>query len=165
LLRIAQIESGSRRANFQYLALAELFAELVEAYEPVAEERQQVLSCSIDCTLRVDGDRELLVQLFSNLIENALQHAPERGAVTIEALRDRDGVQVVVADDGPGIPPEDRQRVLQRFVRLETSRHRPGTGLGLSLVAAIATLHGVQLRLEDNRPGLRCVLHFPAAVS
>jgi signal transduction histidine kinase len=161
LLRIAQIESGSRQAGFKETSVAELLCELADAYEPVADQQGRELVCVIEGSpLVVFGDRELLAQLFANLVENALQHAPGSHTVTLSAIGDAQTTEVTVADNGPGIPFADRERVLQRFVRLDASRHSPGTGLGLSLVAAIATLHGAQLDLEDNRPGLRCVVRF-----
>jgi signal transduction histidine kinase len=163
LLRIAQIETGTRRSGFQPVALSTLLNGLVEAYQAVAEEKAQDLVADIAPELWVDGDRELLMQLFANLIENAISHSPATARLFINAASAPDDVMVIVADTGPGIPAAYRQKVLQRFYRLETSRTTPGSGLGLSLVNAIVALHDATLELQDNKPGLRCVLHFSAA--
>jgi signal transduction histidine kinase len=165
LLRIAQIETGTRRSGFQPVALSALLSGLVEAYQAVAEEKAQDLVADIAPELWVDGDRELLMQLFANLIENAISHSPATARLFINAASAPDDVMVIVADTGPGIPAAYRQKVLQRFYRLETSRTTPGSGLGLSLVNAIVALHEATLELQDNKPGLRCVLHFSAATS
>ncbi len=162
LLRIAQIESGTRRSAFQPVALSVLLDELIEAYQPVAEERAQQLQARIAADLWVVGDRELLTQLFANLIDNAVVHAPPDAALSVEATSSAQAVRVVIADTGPGIPAAHRQTVLQRFYRLDRSRTTPGSGLGLSLVSAVAGLHDATLELQDNAPGLRCILLFPA---
>jgi signal transduction histidine kinase len=162
LLRIAQIESGTRRAGFQPVALDALLNGLVEAYQPVTEEKAQDLRARIAPGLWVDGDRELITQLFANLIDNAIGHSPPGAQLSVAAETTPQGVRVMVGDTGPGIPEPYRQKVLQRFYRLEASRTTPGSGLGLSLVNAVATLHGATLALQDNEPGLRCVLCFPA---
>jgi signal transduction histidine kinase len=168
LLRVAQIEAGTRRAGFETVALSTLLDDLVEAYVPVAEERGQQLSGTIAPGLCVQGDRELLAQAVSNLIENAINHAPRGASLHVSSdFLDKIqtlGVRIAVSDDGPGIPAAYRTRVLQRFYRLESSRTTPGQGLGLSLVQAIADLHEAKLLLEDNEPGLRCVLQFPRVV-
>ena len=163
LLRVAQIESGMRRGGFASVDLSGLLAELIEAYQPVAEERAQTLTGTIEPNLHVQGDRELPAQLFANLIENAIRHAPVGATVAVEAaLRSGRSVIAAVRDNGPGIPLELRSKVLQRFYPLEESRTTPGSGLGLSLVAAITSLHEARLELVDNRPGLACMLSFPA---
>jgi signal transduction histidine kinase len=163
LLRIAQIEAGTRKAGFTQVDLSALLEELVEAYQPVADEKGQSLTPAIGAGLHVAGDRELLAQLFANLIENAVRHAPAGAALTVQAEAVERAVRAVVSDNGPGIPAGLREKVFQRFYRLETSRTTPGSGLGLSLAGAIASLHGSELSLEDNAPGLRCVLHLPKA--
>jgi signal transduction histidine kinase len=162
LLRIAQIESGTRRAGFQPVALDALLNGLVEAYQPVTEEKAQDLRARIAPGLWVNGDRELLTQLFANLIDNAIGHSPPGAQLLVTAETTSQGVRVIVGDTGPGIPEPYRQKVLQRFYRLEASRTTPGSGLGLSLVNAVALLHDATLALQDNEPGLRCVLCFPA---
>ncbi|HEY1413891.1 MAG TPA: ATP-binding protein [Rhodopila sp.] len=160
LLRIAQIEAGTRRSGFQPVALSVLLVGLVEAYQPVVEEHAQVLQSEIAADLWVDGDRELLTQLFANLIDNAIGHSPAGALLSVEAALSPQGILAVVSDTGPGIPAAYREKVLQRFYRLETSRTTAGSGLGLSLVSAVVGLHEATLALEDNEPGLRCVLHF-----
>jgi signal transduction histidine kinase len=164
LLRVAQIESGSRRAGFVVVALDTLLTDLIDAYLPVVEERSQRLSVAIASGLQVSGDRELLAQSVANLIENAINHAPPGANLHVIGEGGPDGTRIVVADDGPGIPEAERTKVLQRFYRLESSRTTPGQGLGLSLVQAIADLHEAKLTLEDNKPGLRCTLLFPPPV-
>jgi len=163
LLRIAQIEAGTRRAGFRPVALSALLQGLADAYQPVAEEKAQHLLARIAPGLFVDGDRELLTQLFANLVENAIRHSPAHARLHVAAASTPPGVTVIVADTGPGIPASYRQKVLQRLYRLETSRTTSGSGLGLSLVNAVATLHDATLDLQDNEPGLRCVVCFPSA--
>jgi signal transduction histidine kinase len=160
LLRIAQIEAGTRRAGFGPVRLDILFTDLVEAYQPVAEEKEQILRGRIEPALNLHGDKELLTLLFANLIENAIRHCPSGSLIEVGAERRGVGIAAWVADNGPGIPAAYHEKVLQRFYRLEASRTMPGNGLGLSAVVAIATLHGAPLVLEDNQPGLRCVLDF-----
>ena len=161
LLRIAQIEAGTRKAGFAAVALSELLDGLVETYQPLAEEQGQELRSRVSPGLAVHGDRELLTQLFVNLLDNAIGHTPRGARIDIAAAAEGGGVRVVVSDTGPGIPAEFRRKVLQRFFRLDASRSTPGSGLGLSLAAVVANLHGAALELEDNAPGLRCVVSFP----
>jgi signal transduction histidine kinase len=160
LLRIAQIESGTRKSGFSQVELGSLLDELVETYQPVTEERQQSLISRFDPDLVVRGDRELLAQLFANLIENAIRHCPSGTTIFVKATGTEHEVDAIVADDGPGVPESDRQKVLARFTRLDAGRSTPGSGLGLSLVTAIATLHDASFILQDNMPGLRCVLRL-----
>ncbi|AXC49473.1 sensor histidine kinase [Paracoccus suum] len=155
LLRIAQIEGGSPRARFAPVALGPLVATMAELFEPAAEESGHSLTLSLDRPATIRGDRTLLGQLVTNLLENALRHsAPCPVALSVE------GATVTVADRGPGIPETERQAVLRRLYRLDRSRSTPGSGLGLSLVDAIAKLHGGQLELADNKPGLRVSVQF-----
>jgi signal transduction histidine kinase len=163
LLRIAEIETGSRRAGFRDVDLSGLAADLAEGYAAVAEDRGQRLVASVAPGLRARGDAALLGQLLVNLIENAIRHTPPGSTVRVRAARREGAVEVAVADDGPGIPAADRERVFRRFVRLEASRSTPGSGLGLSLVLAVAELHGIAVRLGDNRPGLVVSLRLPPA--
>ncbi len=111
------------------------------------------------------AQRELLAQAVTNLLDNAVKHTPAGGRIVVRVVAEGGSVLLVVADSGPGIPAADRARVLERFVRLEESRSTPGSGLGLSLVAAVARLHGATLDLTDNAPGLRVELRFSAAVA
>jgi signal transduction histidine kinase len=140
-------------------------ADVVELYEPLAEERRVSLRLIPASAIAIEGNRSLIAQALANLVDNAIKYTPEGGKVTIRIASGADGVDLSVADSGPGIPAEDRVRVVERFVRLEASRNSPGTGLGLSLVAAVAHFHNAQLVLEDNVPtGLKAILHFPRAV-
>ncbi len=143
---------------------------MAELYEPVAEERGLALRCETSEPIRVHADRQLLGQAIANLIDNAIKYgAPEAGKagngaepeVAVSARARGAMAEIAVSDRGPGVPAAERERVLDRFVRLEASRSEPGSGLGLSLVAAVARLHGGSLRLEDNDPGLRVVLAVP----
>jgi signal transduction histidine kinase len=167
LLMIARAEAGNAREGMGEFDVAEVARDVAELYEPVAEEAGVSLTVEVPDQLRLFGSRELVGQAIANLVDNALKYAPvgNDGAappsVTVRAMRRDDMVDLVVADTGPGIPEADRARVLERFVRLENSRSRPGFGLGLSLAAAVARLHGGALRLEDNRPGLRAVVSLP----
>jgi len=133
LLRIAQIEGGSRRGTFKETDLSELVLALVETYQPVAEEKEQRLESAVAEDLRVRGDRELLVQMLANLIENAIRHSPERATIRVAARCANGRPEIVVADDGPGIPAIFRDRVFQRFFRLEDSRTTPRPGLVVTL--------------------------------
>jgi signal transduction histidine kinase len=161
LLMIARLEAGSARAELSDFDAAEAVRDVAELYEALAEEAGLPLAVSIEESLPVHGSRELLGQAVANLLDNALKYGGS-GPVTVAAARRDGAVAIAVADRGPGIAEADRGRALERFVRLETARSRPGFGLGLSLAAAVARLHGGTLRLEDNEPGLRAVLEVPA---
>jgi signal transduction histidine kinase len=170
LLMIARAEGGRVAENMARFDAAEIARSVVELYEPLAEEAGVSLSVEAPGSLEAHGNRELAGQALANLVDNALKYA--RGdestasgavaAVQVLARANGDGTaEVTVADHGPGIPEADRERVLERFVRLEGSRTRPGFGLGLSLANAVMRLHGGSLKLEDNHPGLRATLSFP----
>ena len=162
LLRIARIETRQRQEAFAEVDMATLLHDVVELYEPLAEEKEQSLTLQMDDAVHLRGDRDLLFQALANLLDNAIKYTPAQGTIQI-SLQQRDGHgRLIVADNGPGIPAAERQQVLQRFYRLEKSRTSPGSGLGLSLVAAVAKIHGITLKLEDNHPGLRVVCEFPA---
>ncbi|MFO1157031.1 MAG: HAMP domain-containing sensor histidine kinase [Rhodospirillales bacterium] len=163
LLKIAAAEAGMAAAELKPLDLAALARDAAELYEPVAEEKGVRLSVAADDAPMIAAQRELLAQAVANLLDNAVKHTPCGGRIDVQVAADGAHVLLAVADSGPGIPPEDRERVLERFVRLEESRSTPGSGLGLSLVAAVARLHGAVLSLDDNAPGLRIELRFPAA--
>lgn len=162
LLRIAQIEAHASASGLERLDLSQTLSDMTETYQTVAEEQGQLLTSQIATGLWIAGDRELLLQLFSNLIENAIRHCPKSSLIRLSARCEPQGIEVSVADNGPGIPVELRDKVFQRFYRLERSRTTEGTGLGLSLVAAIVRLHGASVELADNNPGLRVQLRFPA---
>jgi len=154
LLRIAQIEGGSRRRTFTQVDISDTMRSLAEIYQPVAEEKAQVLQCDLPDGLTMAGDRELLVQMLVNLIENAIRHSPPGATIVLEARRDGDRLWMAVRDNGPGVPTVFHDRIFQRFFRLEESRTTAGNGLGLSLVSAVAALHGLEITLGDNKPGL-----------
>lgn len=164
LLRIAQLESGARRERFTDVALDSVFSVLVEAYAYVAQENGQTLTLSFDEgeAAVVRGDHDLLTQLFANLIENAIRHA--KGGKTIGMfVRRQNGLVIArIVDDGPGIPKDETEKVFQRLYRLEKSRSTEGTGLGLSMVKAIADLHGATVALSNANPGLAVTVTFPA---
>jgi len=165
LLRISQVEAGSQRSAFRPVDLTEVIETVCQAYGPDLEEGGRTLACDVVGGIAVDGDRELLVQLFANLVENALGHTP-RGTTVRIRLRGAGstgmGPVAEVSDDGPGVPEAELEKVFRRFYRLERSRTTPGNGLGLSTVAAIAKLHGADIRLADAAPGLRVTVAFPS---
>ena len=160
LLRIAQAQGGAAAAEIASLDLSQLAAEVVELYEPVAAEHQIDLRIDHCGAVVVRGSRQLLAHALANLIDNAIKFTPAGGRVDVRVSRDHTGLQLVVADSGPGIPPTDRERALERCVRLAGSEQTPGSGLGLSLVAAVARMHHASLELGDNQPGLRVTLRF-----
>jgi signal transduction histidine kinase len=162
LLRIAEIEAGHRRAAFAPVDLAALAADIAELYQPLAEQRGLTLETAL-APAACAGDRMLLAQVVANLLDNAIKYTPAGGRILIETRRLGSEAEVAVADDGPGIPPEEREKVTRRFYRLEASRTSPGSGLGLSLVVSVAKLHGGRLDLADNAPGLRARLLLPEA--
>lgn len=157
LLSIAQIEGGSPRARFKPVGLAAIATTMAEVYEPAAEESGHSLRVEIAHPAEVLGDRAMLGQVIANLIENALNHTPSGSEVALTV----DGSRLIVADNGAGIPAEERGNVLRRLYRLDRSRNTPGHGLGLSLVDAIVKLHGGTLELQDNTPGLQVVVQLP----
>ena len=164
ILRIAQIESGARRARFQSVPLSDIVRRLRDAFEAVVEDNGQSIRFNnddISAGQLVFGDSELLTQMFANLIENAIRHAGPGAQIRVHLSSDISGVTLVVSDNGPGIPTDERDKVLDRFYRLDKSRSTAGSGLGLSLVRAIADLHDATLTLDDAGPGLMVVVHFP----
>jgi signal transduction histidine kinase len=179
LLMIARAESGQARDNMTDFDAAEVAHGIHELYEPLAEDKGMTLAVAAD-NATIHGNRELISQALANLVENAIKYgrpvkSPPHGAspggssgaqkpsdILIEARREGDYVILSVTDHGPGIPEADRQRAVERFVRLEASRTQPGSGLGLSLASAVATLHGGDLRLADSQPGLRVTLVIPS---
>ena len=163
LLNIGLAESGALRDRFAEVDLAVLVRDAAELYEPAAGEKGVRLEATPGAGAVVMGDRHLLAQAVANLLDNAVKYTPEGGLVTIEATRSGGTACLVVTDSGPGVAPQDRERALERFARLDAARSAPGSGLGLSLVRAVAELHGATLRLEDNAPGLRVVLELEAA--
>ncbi|SON53562.1 Sensor kinase CusS [Hartmannibacter diazotrophicus] len=165
LMRIAEIEARARREAFAPFDLSDLATDMAEAYEAVAEESAHTLTADIDKDAKVTGDKALIAQILANLIENAIRHTPDGSTISLAVRRQPGAVLVSVADDGPGIPPDEREDVTKAFHRLDHSRTTAGNGLGLALVKAVATLHEAELRLCDNEPGLRVEIAFEPAVA
>lgn len=162
LLQIAQIEGGSPKARFTPVDLTDLARTFAEIYEPSAEDKGQELALALpESSLSVMGDKGLLGQALANLLENALRHTPEGSRITVALAQEAGAVRLEVRDSGPGIPQEERDKVLRRLYRLERSRTTPGNGLGLALVSVIAELHEAKLTLGDACPGLSVTLDFP----
>lgn len=171
LLSIARIESGAMRDHFAEIALADIIKDVADLYGPVAEDRALRIETRCEPGLKIRANRALLVQALSNLVDNALKYAPGGTRILIAAVQEAEparlwnnSIDLIVSDQGPGIAPADRPRAIQRFVRLDPAESPPGSGLGLSLVAAIASLHDAKLTLEDgaDRVGLTVRLRFAA---
>jgi signal transduction histidine kinase len=161
LLRIAEIEAGSRRAAFAPIDLTQTLWDMDELYRAVAEERGLHLRTIIAAPLPVFGDRQLVQQAVANLLDNALKFSAPGTVIDLSARLDENVVEILVADQGPGIAPDDRGRATERFFRAESARSTSGSGLGLALVSAVAQLHNGTLQLFDNSPGLRAVISLP----
>jgi signal transduction histidine kinase len=160
ITRIAQIETQARKDAFRTVNLVDIASEVVELYDAAAEQDRTHLTVAGDREVLVTGDRDLIFDAIANLVDNAIKHGRAGGQVVV-AAENIDGNPVVsIADDGPGIPADQHEHVFKRFYRLEHSRFTPGNGLGLSLVAAVAGLHGVKIDLLDNSPGLKIKLRF-----
>jgi signal transduction histidine kinase len=165
LLLIAEAETGAHRDTLEPIDLRDVVRNITDLYEPVADERGIRLNVSAPASVMVRGNRSLLARAAANLVENALKFTPKGGEVSVTAAAPRDEAPYLsVRDSGPGIPEEDRERVMDRFVRLERSRNTPGSGLGLSLVAAVARMHDARVELDDNKPGLAAKLIFPRQI-
>ena len=179
LLMIARAESGQARDNMVEFDAAEIARGVGELYEPLAEEKGLALKIDAPAAARVRGNPELVSQALANLVDNAIKYAGPKAStakvrqgdklngapaeIVVGAGSAGERITLTVADHGPGIAPADRGRVVERFVRLEQSRSEPGSGLGLSLASAVARLHGGELKLEDNHPGLKSVIALPRA--
>jgi signal transduction histidine kinase len=171
LLMIARAESGQARDNMSDFDAAEIARGVGDLYEPLADDKGLVLKVDAPGSAPVRGNRELVSQALANLVDNAIKYGRRNGAeangadadIVVKAMGEGDRILLTVADAGPGIPEADRSRAVERFVRLEQSRSQPGSGLGLSLASAVARLHGGELKLEDNHPGLRTVISLPRA--
>ena len=164
LTRISQIEANGRTDASRFVNLAEIAREVAELFDAAAEEKGGRLAVATDGTVSVVGDRDLLFDALANLVDNAIKHGRAGGHVTVAVAKREDGGEICVADDGPGIPAHERANVFKRFYRLERSRRTAGNGLGLSLVAAVARLHGASIDMEDAMPGLKVRLRFPSDV-
>jgi signal transduction histidine kinase len=165
LTRISQIEAGDRTAAFRAVDLTDIAREVIELFDAAAEDRGGHLETVADGPVAVTGDRDLLFDAVANLVDNAIKHGRDVGRVTVTVSECDRGAVISIADDGPGIPTDERDRVFNRFYRLSRSRNIPGNGLGLSLVAAVARLHDARIELLDNAPGLKFELWFPHPVS
>lgn len=161
LLRIAQIESGSRRAVFAPMNLSDVFVFVADAFAPAAEDAGQTLTAKIVPNITFLGDRELLTQMLANLIDNAMRHTNAGTMIVVGLHPHDDGIMGFVSDNGRGVPPAEHERIFQRFHRLPESKSVSGSGLGLSLVKAVADIHGIGLSVGDAAPGLRIKMRFP----
>ncbi|MGJ5618195.1 sensor histidine kinase [Sulfitobacter sp. MF3-043] len=161
LLQLAQVEAGSPKARFAPVDLTALCRTIVEVFEPAAVEHGQILQSDLaEESLIVTGDRALLGQMLSNLLENAMRHTPRGTTITVALDRHKGRPRLRVTDTGPGIPADERDKAVRRLYRLDRSRHTPGNGLGLSLVDAVAKLHGAEFELGENSPGLSAIILF-----
>ena len=171
LLMIARAESGQARDGMIEFDAAEIARDVGELYEPLADDKGIQLKVETSAAAPVHGNRELVSQALANLVDNAIKYgatapAGANGAeaeIVVKAVGEGDRILLSVADGGCGIPAADRGRAVERFVRLEQSRSEPGSGLGLSLASAVARLHGGELKLEDNHPGLKTIISLPRA--
>jgi signal transduction histidine kinase len=170
LLMIARAEAGHARDDMTEFDAAEIARDVSELYEPLAEEKGLALKVDAAAPAPVRGNRELVSQALANLVDNAIKYAGSNGKlngeptdILVRAGNDGERIKLTVEDHGPGIPEADRDRVVERFVRLDQSRSEPGLGLGLSLASAVARLHGGELKLEDNHPGLKSTIDLPRA--
>ena len=161
LLAISQAESGARLNRFEVLYPELLVSDVSELYEPLAQDKDQTVVRDIESGLSISGDRHLIFQTLANVVDNAVKYSPQGGKILMSVKARGAWVDIAISDTGPGIPESERERVLERFVRLDATRTSSGNGLGLSLVRAVAGLHGASLRLESNDPGLRLVMSFP----
>jgi len=164
ILKISELEANTEFRSFEECDLQRIIANLLELYEPYAAEKDTVIENNIHAPLMIYGEKNLLTQAFANLIDNALKFAPKDGKITISAVYESGHTDIIISDNGPGIPQEYRDKVFEKFFRLEQSRNTRGNGLGLSLVAAIARIHNAAIALEDNHPGLRVRLSFPQSI-
>jgi signal transduction histidine kinase len=160
LLRIARIEAGGVRANFEQVDLAALVQDAAELYDAVADEKQVVLDIKLEAKSKVHGDRDLLFQAIINLLDNAIKYSPRAGHIVMRLGEHNHRPVLSISDNGPGIPTEECDKVLQRFYRIDQSRSQHGSGLGLSLVAAMARMHNTVIEFGDNQPGLIAELRF-----
>lgn len=160
LLGISEIEGGNIKSTFKHLRLDRVVSYICEAYQPAAQDAGFEMLCNIDKNCTITGDRHLLGQMLTNLLDNCLRHAPCGSRISVTLVKRDDAIELVISDNGPGIPPERHDEMLRRFARLELSRTTAGNGLGLSLVKAITDAHGAELSLANNAPGLNVTIRF-----
>jgi signal transduction histidine kinase len=161
ILRLAEIDAGGARVRFAEVDLAGILERVTDAYRPDIEAAGHILSVDRLEPAVIKGDQDLIVQALANLLENAMRHTPEGTAIRVSLRKSSEDVGFAVEDQGPGIPEAERGRVIEPFVRLDRSRSTPGAGLGLSIVQAVARLHGARLRMEEANPGLRVIVEWP----
>jgi signal transduction histidine kinase len=161
LLRISQVEAGTRLSTFSPVSLTDVLENIYQMYLPVAEDYQHSLIADCQQGIGIRGDAELLTQMFSNLVENAIRHTPQRTRIQIVLKAEGKLVTASIIDDGPGIDASEHEKVFRRFYRISSSRSASGHGLGLALVAAIAQLHQAKLTLSSANPGLRVDVTLP----
>ncbi|WP_417433615.1 sensor histidine kinase [Kiloniella sp.] len=159
LLRISRIESGKQHSAFEPLELTELLQDVIELYEPLMEEKSITLKQDLE-TVALQGDRNLLFQAFGNLMDNAVKFTPAKGWINLSLRKQGAEVIFIIEDNGPGVPPSDLGKIFDRFYRAESSRHTPGSGLGLSLVGAVTDLHNGHISAEKGENGLRLTIRF-----
>lgn len=156
LLRIANIEKGKRYQSFAKVSICEVLQDVMELYEPLAEERNIIIKSAIGNNFIINGGRDLLFQMFANLLDNAIKFSQDRSSVLISQHQN----EFIISDNGIGIADEEREKVFDRFYRSDKSRNKPGSGLGLSMVKAITDLHNAKIVLDNNNPGLKVVISF-----
>ncbi len=161
ILKISELEANTDFRTFEPCDLTWITSRLLDFYEPYAAEKHIKLASTLKGPLIIQGEKNLLTQAFANLLDNAIKFTPENGWVNVSVIAGEDETEIIIADSGPGIPKEFKDKVFEKFFRLESSRSARGNGLGLSLVAAIASIHGAELKLEDNAPGLKVRFIFP----
>ncbi len=161
ILRISEVESGELVKSLEPVNLAAFVRDICESWEPAVVDAGRNLCCNADASVIIAADKELLAQAIINLIDNAQIHTPTGTTIAIDVVHDEIWARLTVADNGPGVAAEDYDRIIKRFVRLDSSRTSPGNGLGLNLVSAIVTMHGGSVKFADNKPGLRVMMTMP----
>ncbi len=161
ILRIANIESQSDQINFKSISLSSILFDVIDLYEPTINEKNITLKQNLLKNAQCKGDKDLLFQAFANLIDNAIKHTPEYGVINFDHTESDKKHVITLSDTGPGIPPEEHDAVFSRFYQVDPSRNHPGNGLGLALVKAVMDLHGFNIRLLTNDPGLVVLIEIP----
>ncbi len=160
ILKISELEARTELQNFSPVDLNAVLADLVEFYEPMASEKNITISTSFNGECTVNAEKNLLTQAFANLLDNSVKFTPENGSIKVNTTHNEEFIEVSISDSGPGIPQHYRDKVFEKFFRIEESRNTKGNGLGLSLVAAITRIHNGQIILSDNAPGLKVTLQL-----